>query len=211
MGRGAEPGFRAPPCHPRGVRTLLTILIAATAALGCGGSGGANARATPAATTTPGASPATTPRAETARRHRPRLKKMGDFDAPLYVTAPPGARKRFFVVEQDGTIRVVSHGHALAQPFLDIRDKVSSGGERGLLSMAFAPDYTQSGLFYVDYTDTNGNTRIVEYHRAAKNQADPASARQLIFQRQPEPNHNGGLLLFGPDGRLYVGFGDGGG
>ena len=79
------------------------------------------------------------------------------------------------------------------------------------MSLAFAPDYARSGRFYVDYTDTRGDSRIVEYRRQTAERADPASARQLIFQRQPEPNHNGGLLLFGPDGKLYVGFGDGGG
>jgi Glucose / Sorbosone dehydrogenase len=139
------------------------------------------------------------------------LKRIGTFSEPVYVTSPPGDRHRVFVVERGGRIRVVVDGRKLARPFLDISDRVSSGGERGLLSMAFAPDYRTSGRFYVDYTDRNGDSRIVEYRRASTERADPASARQLIFQRQPEPNHNGGLLLFGPDGRLYVGFGDGGG
>jgi hypothetical protein len=139
------------------------------------------------------------------------LKRVGTFDEPLYVTAPPGDRRRVFVVERPGRIRVLVDGKKRSQPFLDIRDKVSSGGERGLLSLAFAPDYASSGRFYVDYTDTNGDTRIVEYRRQTEERADPGSARELIFQRQPEPNHNGGLLLFGPDRKLYVGFGDGGG
>jgi glucose/arabinose dehydrogenase len=77
--------------------------------------------------------------------------------------------------------------------------------------MAFAPDYATSGLFYVDYTDRNGDTRVVEYRRATEDRADRGSARQLLFQRQPEVNHNGGLLLFGPDRLLYIGLGDGGG
>jgi glucose/arabinose dehydrogenase len=116
-----------------------------------------------------------------------------------------------FVVERGGRVRVLVNGKRRARPFLDIHAKVSSGGERGLLSLAFAPDYATSGRFYVDYTDRNGDSRIVEYRRASAERADPASARELIFQRQPEPNHNGGLLLFGPDKRLYIGFGDGGG
>ena len=91
------------------------------------------------------------------------LRKLASFDAPLYVTAPPGDTRRVFVVEQGGKIRVVRDGKKLAQPFLDVSAKISAGGERGLLSMAFAPDYAHSGLFYVDYTDTNGNSRIVEY------------------------------------------------
>jgi hypothetical protein len=116
-----------------------------------------------------------------------------------------------FVVEQGGRIWVVRGGRKLAQPFLDLSSKTNASGEQGLLSMAFAPDYATSGLFYVDYTDNNGDSRIVEYKRAGEDRADPGSARQVIFQRQPEPNHNGGLLLFGPDDLLYVGFGDGGG
>jgi hypothetical protein len=139
------------------------------------------------------------------------LKRIGTFAEPVHVTAPPGDRRRVFVVERGGRIRVLVDGKRRAQPFLDIHSQVSSGGERGLLSLAFAPDYAESGRFYVDYTDTRGDSRIVEYRRQSAERADPASARQLIFQRQPEPNHNGGLLLFGPDGKLYVGFGDGGG
>jgi glucose/arabinose dehydrogenase len=127
------------------------------------------------------------------------------------VTAPAGDRRRVFVVEQGGKIRVLRDGRTLGKPFLDLSDKTSAGGERGLLSMAFAPDYARSGLFYVDYTDTDGNTRVVEYRRRSADEADPGSARQVLFQRQPEPNHNGGLLLFGPDDLLYVGLGDGGG
>jgi len=139
------------------------------------------------------------------------LKRIGTFSEPVYVTAPPGDKRRVFVVERGGRIRVLVDGKRRARPFLDIRAKVSSGGERGLLSMAFAPDYARSGRFYVDYTDANGDSRVVEYRRRSAERADADSARQLIFQRQPEPNHNGGLLLFGPDRRLYIGFGDGGG
>jgi len=139
------------------------------------------------------------------------LRKIGSFDAPLYVTAPHGDTHRVFVVEQGGKIRVVRDGKKLSKPFLDVSGGISAGGERGLLSMAFAPDYAKSGLFYVDYTDTNGDSRIVEYHRRTADVADPGSARLVLFQRQPEPNHNGGLLLFGPDKLLYIGFGDGGG
>jgi glucose/arabinose dehydrogenase len=140
-----------------------------------------------------------------------RLQLVGKFAAPLYVTAPPGDRRRIFVVEQAGTIRVVRDGHRLATPFLDIRRLVKSGGEQGLLSLAFAPDYASSGLFYVMYTaQPNGQERIVEYRRRTADLADPGSARLVLAQKDPEPNHNGGLLLFGPDKLLYVGVGDGG-
>ena len=193
------------------MRLILVSLAIAAAVLGCGGSGDSAPRAaTPSPSPSPSAGSASAP-AQAARAKRARLKRIGRFDAPVYVTSPPGGAQRVFVVEQPGTIRVVKRGRKLPTPFLDIRDRVRSGGEQGLLSMAFAPDYAASGLFYVDYTDVNGHTRIVEYRRATKDRADPASARELLFQRQPEPNHNGGLLLFGPDGRLYVGFGDGGG
>jgi glucose/arabinose dehydrogenase len=139
-----------------------------------------------------------------------RLQEIGSFEEPLYVTAPPGDEQRVFVVEQGGTIRIVKGDRKLDTPFLDITDRVQGGGEQGLLSMAFAPDYATSGLFYVYYTDDDGNQRVVEY-KASGDQADPDSARQLMLMRDDEPNHNGGLLLFGPDRMLYIGTGDGGG
>jgi glucose/arabinose dehydrogenase len=140
-----------------------------------------------------------------------RLVKIGDFDAPLYVTAPPGDRRRIFVVEQAGRIMVVRGGKTLDQPFLDIRSNVTSGGEQGLLSLAFAPDYARSGLFYVYYTEKSGTESIWEYHRATADRADPNSARLVLRMQDPEPNHNGGLMIFGPDRLMYVGTGDGGG
>jgi glucose/arabinose dehydrogenase len=125
------------------------------------------------------------------------------------VTAAAGEPARLYVVEQPGVIKVVQNGRVRPQPFLDIRSLVSSGGERGLLSVAFHPRYARNRLFYVDYTDTDGNTRVVEY-RSNGTRAIPSSARQLFFERQPFANHNGGQLAFGPDGLLYIGLGDGG-
>ncbi len=139
------------------------------------------------------------------------LQRVGSFDSPVYVTSPPGDATRLFVVEQGGRVRVVRNGKTLAKPFLDVHDKIVSGGEQGLLSLAFAPDYATSGLFYVYYTDTGGDERVIEYKRASADVADPGSARQVLLQADQEPNHNGGLLLFGPDKLLYVGIGDGGG
>jgi hypothetical protein len=149
--------------------------------------------------------------ATTAARSGVALHRIGTFAAPVYVAQPPGDAHRLFVVEQAGRIRVVRDGRVERGAFLDIRSQVRSGGEQGLLSMAFSPDYATSGRFYVDYTDLNGDSHVVEYRRRTADRANPRSARQLLFQRQPEANHNGGLLLFGPDGLLYVGFGDGGG
>src|SRR4051795_6354304 len=148
--------------------------------------------------------------AHAAQRRGVRLVSVGRFESPLYVTAPRGDRRRIFVVGQGGKIWVVRGGRRLAQPFLDISDRVQAGGEQGLLGLAFAPDYSSIGKFYVDYTDHDGNTNIVEYRRANEDRADPSSARRVLFQDQPEPNHNGGQLAFGPDGLLYIGLGDGG-
>jgi glucose/arabinose dehydrogenase len=141
----------------------------------------------------------------------PRLVPIGAFASPVFVTAPRGDERRVFVVEQAGRIMVVRNGRKLARPFLDIRSRVGAGGERGLLSMAFAPDYGTSRRFYVYYTDNRGDSRLVEFRAASADRADAGSGRPVLFQRQPEPNHNGGQIQFGPDRLLYVGFGDGGG
>ncbi|MBI2401463.1 MAG: PQQ-dependent sugar dehydrogenase [Gemmatimonadetes bacterium] len=129
---------------------------------------------------------------------------------PLYLTAPPGD-PRLFVAEQPGRIRIVADESLLATPFLDITDRVLDGGERGLLSVAFHPNYATNGYFYVDYTDLSGDTRVERYRVSADpNLADQGSAKLILFVDQPYANHNGGLVLFGPDGMLYVGLGDGG-
>jgi glucose/arabinose dehydrogenase len=150
-----------------------------------------------------------------------RLQKVGDFDQPLYVAQPPGDDRDLFVVEKTGRIQVVRDGQRVSRPFLDLSDQVSTGSEQGLLSLAFAPDYRRSGLVYVDYTDTAGDTRVVEYRRSSSDPlvADPQSAREVLGVDQPYDNHNGGLLLFGPGeapkgspapNLLYIGVGDGG-
>ncbi|MDX6512355.1 MAG: hypothetical protein QOE36_1859 [Gaiellaceae bacterium] len=125
------------------------------------------------------------------------------------VTAPRSEPGKLYVVEQRGDIRTVTNGRLDPDFFLDIRSRVRSGGEQGLLSVAFHPAYATNHRLYVDYTDTNGDTRVVEF-RSANGHVDPATARQLLFVKQPYPNHNGGQLEFGPDGLLYVGMGDGG-
>jgi glucose/arabinose dehydrogenase len=130
-------------------------------------------------------------------------------DSPVHLAAPANEPGKLYVVEQKGVIQVIANGKLQAQPFLDIQSIVSSGGERGLLSVAFHPRYAQNHLFYVDYTDTNGDTRVAEY-RSDGTRAIESSARQLFFEKQPYANHNGGQLAFGPDGLLYIGMGDGG-
>jgi glucose/arabinose dehydrogenase len=145
-----------------------------------------------------------------AKRPKPYSFKLVTtaLNAPVYVTSAPGNPGVLYVVEQAGTIRTVQNGRVTGT-FLDIHDRVLSEGEHGLLSMAFSPRYAQNHLFYVDYTDVNGDTRVVEY-RAANGVADVSSARELLHVPQPYPNHKGGQLAFDKSGYLYVGMGDGG-
>jgi glucose/arabinose dehydrogenase len=132
-------------------------------------------------------------------------------DFPVWLTSPP-EDPRLFVVEKGGRVVIVEDGSLLATPFLDLRGQVSTGNEQGLLSLAFHPDYAANGRFFVNLTDPAGDTRVVEFRVSAgdPDRADPASARVVLAIDQPFSNHNGGLVLFGPDGMLYVGMGDGG-
>jgi glucose/arabinose dehydrogenase len=138
---------------------------------------------------------------------------------PLFVTHAGDGSGRLFLVEQGGVIAVIAEGQRLNQPFLDVSGLISpeatrSGGytERGLLGLAFHPDYAENGRFFINYTDGNGNTVVAEYQVSADdpNVADANSARTIFTAQQPYSNHNGGHLAFGPDGFLYIGFGDGG-
>jgi glucose/arabinose dehydrogenase len=138
------------------------------------------------------------------------LKEIGSFDAPVYVTGAPGFPKLLFVVEQPGRIVVMRDGHRLRKPFLNLRDVVNYGGERGLLSVAFPPDYARSKRFYVYYTDGDGNIRIDEFKRGSATRAKRSSQREVIVIPHPvNSNHNGGQLQF-LGNLLYFGTGDGG-
>ena len=129
---------------------------------------------------------------------------------PVHLTAPVGD-PRLFVVEQGGRIRIVRDEVLLEPPFLDISDRVSSGGERGLLSVAFHPEFSSNGHLFVNYTDLQGATRVERYKVGSEpDVADPQSGELVLSVEQPYANHNGGHLLFGPDGYLYIGMGDGG-
>ncbi|HEX7474019.1 MAG TPA: PQQ-dependent sugar dehydrogenase [Candidatus Limnocylindrales bacterium] len=136
------------------------------------------------------------------------------FDQPVFVTNAADGRGRLFVVEQPGRIRIVRAGKVVPTPFLDISDRVSCCGERGLLGLAFAPDFGKPSVaFFLDYTDNNGDTVIAEGTAGQNGDPDSANAgtvHTLLKIAQPFPNHNGGMLAFGPDGYLYVGMGDGG-
>jgi glucose/arabinose dehydrogenase len=131
---------------------------------------------------------------------------------PDYLTHAGDGSGRLFVVEQPGRIRIIKEGSLLPTPFLDIVAIVGSqANEQGLLSVAFHPDYRNNGFFFVNYTNTDGNTTIARYQVADDPDiADPNSAKILLTINQPYGNHNGGQLVFGPDGYLYVGMGDGG-
>ena len=175
------------------MRSLLAATVAAVAAVAC--SAGGAAPQEPRGT-----------RAADALRLR---EIVSGLSSPLHVAAPRSERSRIYIVEQIGRIRVFENGRLRAEPFLDIRDEVTAGGEQGLLSVAFHPRYARNRKFYVNYTDRNGDTRVVEY-RSNGTRVLPATRRQLLFVDQPYANHNGGQLAFGPDGRLYIGMGDGG-
>lgn len=136
-----------------------------------------------------------------------------DFNRPVAIAHAGDGSGRLFIAEKGGRIRIWQAGQALAEPFLDIRDRTDgSGYEQGLLGLAFHPQYAANGLFFINYTDRNGDTVVARYRVTADdpNRADPASATTILNVRQPYPNHNGGHLAFGPDGYLYIGLGDGG-
>ena len=180
---------------------LLAVAGALALAAGCGGGGKSGGSASAAG----GASVSSS----ALKFH---LVRVGTFDSPVDAVGAPGDRSRLFVVEQAGRIMVLKNKTKLPRPFLDIRGSVDSGGERGLLSLAFAPNYKSSGRFYVYFTGTNGDVRVQQFRRSANaDVADPTSVRSVL--RVPHsrfPNHNGGDLQFGRDGKLYVGVGDGG-
>jgi glucose/arabinose dehydrogenase len=152
-------------------------------------------------------------RPETAGASRGRsvaLKRIGRFDAPVYVSGAPGFPRLLFVVEQSGRVQVLRGGRRQRRPFLDISGRVLSGGERGLLSIAFPPDYRRSRRFYVYYTDRQGNIRVDELRRRSATRAARGSRRAVIEIPHPtNSNHNGGQLQF-LGNLLYLGTGDGG-
>jgi glucose/arabinose dehydrogenase len=144
----------------------------------------------------------------------PTLSRVGNFAEPTYLTAAPGDSQRLFVVERQGTIRVLHHDTAQARPFLDLRGQIQTGFvEQGLLSMAFDPQYAANGRFFVYFTNPNGDIRIVRYKVSSdRDSADEATADTILRVAHPgQSNHNGGQLQFGPDNMLWLGTGDGGG
>jgi glucose/arabinose dehydrogenase len=200
-------------CHGRPSATaavgllIATVLLAVVALSACGQPArGSAAQASSAPAPMP--SPAVRAAAPVFR-----LKQIAQgLASPVYVTAPRGDTHRLFVVEKGGRVLIVKNGTLLSRPFLDLTGKVGTGTEQGLLSLAFGPHYATSGRFYVFYTDLAGNIRVVRYKVSANaDVALPSSARVLWrVAHSAHANHNGGQLQFGPDGRLYIGIGDGG-
>ena len=182
------------------IATATAIVMALVA--GCGNGDD------PAETTTAEQPPTEAAPADVGGGGKLRLEKLGDFELPVFVAQPTGSED-LYVVEQPGQVqRVAPDGQrSLA---LDISDEVATEGEQGLLSIAFAPDVETSRLLYAYYTDLDGNQRVVEYRLADDGSIDAASRRDVLEMDDFAANHNGGLLLFGPDGLLYIGTGDGG-
>ncbi len=137
---------------------------------------------------------------------------VAGLQAPIHLAVTPIASdQRLFISEQRGVIRIVEDGTPRTEHFLDIRDRVVSGGERGLFSMAFHPGYESNGYFYVSYTGAGGTSHVERYTVSVDADiADIASAFTILTVAQPFSNHNGGQIAFGDDGMLYIGLGDGG-
>ena len=206
-----------------GMAVILNLLMAACGA-SLGNSVTATATALPSSTSLPAMPPAPSPTPAftafpTARPTFPDPAGyvwnpvIGGLDLPVDVQNAGDGSGRLFIVEKHGRILILKNGQMLPTPFLDISHKVGSRyTEQGLLGLAFHPDYARSGLFYVNYTDENGNTVIASFHVSAAdpNLADPSSELDILRVDQPYNNHNGGGLAFGPDGYLYIGLGDGG-
>jgi glucose/arabinose dehydrogenase len=141
------------------------------------------------------------------------LQKIGKFDEPVYLTQPPKEDDLLFIVEKRGRIRVIEKGETHRQPFLDLRKVVKpKGSEQGLLSLAFDPSYQENGIFYVSYTAQSGDMWIDEFRRSAGSRliADRDTKRHVLRIRENSSKHHGGMLVFGPDGNLFIGSGDGG-
>ncbi|MCL4243423.1 MAG: PQQ-dependent sugar dehydrogenase, partial [Dehalococcoidia bacterium] len=181
----------------------------------CDGSDATVREATPTpitATATPGVT-GTPPTGTPAPIPAVSLEKVADgFARPTFVTHAGDGSGRLFVIEKQGRIRVIEDGRVLPEPFLDITGVVkSSGNEQGLLGLAFHPQYENNGRFFVYYTAQDNDNTVAEYRATAgADQADQRTGKELLAVADKYPNHNGGMLAFGPDGYLYIAMGDGG-
>ena len=185
----------------------VVVCSVAAALWGCGGDGGTSP--TPGPTPPPSGSCAAGAPVSGIPTLRVRLVASG-FSLPLDLQSVAGDVERLYVVEQGGRIRIIRNGQIQAAPFIDISGRLSTGGERGLLGLAFHPGFTSNGRFYVNYTNPSGDTHIAEFTADSADAANPASERVLLVVPQPFSNHNGGGVAFGNDGHLYIALGDGG-
>jgi len=143
------------------------------------------------------------------------LQRIAQLREPVYLTQPPGQHSQLYVVQKRGAVRIIANDRLLARPFLDIHRLVKHngpGGDPGMAAIAFPPDYGRTGRFYVSYNDREDNLQVDEFRRSAGDPqvADPSSRRPILSIPEPTPAHHGGLIVFGPDGYLYLGAGDGG-
>lgn len=192
-----------------GIVVLVLVLVLVLGSLLAAGCSSGNAPPAPAPASPSPTSGSCEPVAGTPGLTVRRL--AAGLDAPLDLQAAPGDRTRLFVVEQGGRIVILRDGVTETRPFLDVSDRISRGGERGLLGLAFHPRFPENGRFFVNYTGFGGETHIAEFRVSADpDVADPSSGRDVLVVSQPFANHNGGSLAFGPEGRLYVALGDGG-
>ena len=192
------------------MKTLASRALLLLGALGAAGCGGNSIVGGP----TPGPSgPSASCTSGTPVSGIPALQArlvVSGLQSPLDLQSVPGDSERVYVVEQGGRIRVVRAGQLAAAPFLDIAGRLSTGGERGLLGLAFHPQFATNRRFFVNYTNPAGDTRISEFRASSADAADPASERVLLAVAQPFSNHNGGGLAFDNSGRLLIALGDGG-
>jgi glucose/arabinose dehydrogenase len=212
----ASPAQPSPSPQPTGQPTAQATATRQPSS-GCGGeeSPAPTSASSPGCTITPvpatATPPATASAAASGDSHLAFALYADELQALTFATNSGDGSNRLFAVEQVGTIRIVNpDASVVEQPFLDIRTRIAAGGERGLLGLAFDPHYADNGLLYVDYTDLDGNTVVSSFQRSSDTTADPASEKVIFRVDQPFPNHNGGMVAFGPDGALYVGMGDGG-
>jgi glucose/arabinose dehydrogenase len=143
------------------------------------------------------------------------LQRIAQLRDPVYLTQPPGQSSQLYVVQKRGAVRIIANDHVLARPFLDIHRLVKHngpGGDPGMAAIAFPPDYGRTGRFYVSYNDRRNDLQVDEFRRSPGDPllADPGSRRPILTIPEPTPAHHGGLIVFGPDGYLYMGAGDGG-
>ena len=193
-------------------KIVISIVAAAFTFIACGGD---EPEPRPSATSPSpspsGSAPASPAPALNLAEVKIRLQAFaGDFSQPVFLTHAGDGSGSVYVVEQTGRIRVLDAEGRRRATFLDISNRVQSGGERGLLGLAFHPDYRSNGRFFVYYSNNAGDNVVSRFQRRTATAADPGSERVILRMDDPFSNHNGGWIGFGPDGFLYIATGDGG-